>query len=85
MATVLPFKGILYNPEIITDAADVTTPPYDVISPDEQTAFYDRHPNNVIRLILNRTTDTDTEQDNPHTRSAAFFQQVAIRWSSQKG
>lgn len=75
MATVLPFKGILYNPAINADPADVTTPPYDVISPDEQAAFYDRHPNNIIRLILNRGKETDTATDNPHTRSAAYFRQ----------
>lgn len=75
MATVLPFQGILYNPEIIPDSGDVTTPPYDVISPEEQSAFYDRHPNNIIRLILNQATDADTAENNPHSRSAAFFQQ----------
>ncbi len=73
MATVRPFKGILYNPRIIADYADVTTPPYDVISPDEQAAFYAKHPNNVIRLILNRAEATDSVHDNPHTRAAAFF------------
>jgi len=78
MATVMPFKGILYNPENI-DSADVTTPPYDVISPDEQAAFYERHANNVIRLILGRAETTDAAQDNPHTRSAAHFR----RWMSQ--
>ena len=73
MATVLPFNGILYNEQILCEAADVTAPPYDVISPDEQKAFHDRHPNNVIRLILNPKTDVDTDTDNPHTRSAGFF------------
>jgi hypothetical protein len=75
MPTVMPLKGILYNPEKITDSAKVTTPPYDVISPDEQAAFYERHPNNAIRLILNRAETTDTERNNPHTRSAGFFRQ----------
>jgi uncharacterized protein (DUF1015 family) len=75
MATVMPLKGILYNPEKITDHADVTTPPYDVISPDEQAAFYERHPNNAIRLILNRAEAADAAKDNPHTRSAGFFRQ----------
>jgi uncharacterized protein (DUF1015 family) len=79
MATVLPFKGILYNPEKIADGSDVTTPPYDVISPNEQAAFYERHPNNIVRLILNRPQPTDTADDNPHTRSAACFQQ----WMSE--
>jgi len=76
MAAITPFKGIRYNPEKIASGADVTTPPYDVISPDEQAAFHDRHPNNVIRLILGQTRATDTGTDNPHTRSAAYFR----RW-----
>ena len=79
MATVLPFEGILYNPDKIADSADVTTPPYDVISPEEQSAYYERHPHNIIRLILNRIQPTDTEADNPHTRSAAYFKQ----WMSE--
>ena len=79
MATVLPLKGILYNPEKITDSADVTAPPYDVITPEAQAAFYERHPNNVIRLILGRSEATDTALDNPHTRSAIFFRQ----WMSE--
>ena len=75
MATVLPLKGILYNPEKIANIAQVTTPPYDVIAPDEQAAYYGRHPYNVIRLILGRTQATDTASDNPHTRSANFYRQ----------
>jgi uncharacterized protein (DUF1015 family) len=76
MATVLPFNGIRYNPEKVPDGATVTTPPYDVISPDEQASFYARHPNNVIRLILGHPNAGDSDKDNPHTRSAAFFR----RW-----
>ena len=75
MATVKPFRGILYNPQLIDDCAAVTTPPYDVISPEEQVAFYDRHPNNVIRLILGQTKATDNALDNPHTRSANYYQE----------
>jgi uncharacterized protein (DUF1015 family) len=75
MATVKPFRGILYNPEIVDDNAEVTTPPYDVISPEEQTAFHDRHPNNVIRLILGQPKATDNALDNPHTRSAQYYQE----------
>ncbi|MDL2270162.1 DUF1015 domain-containing protein [Desulfosarcina sp. OttesenSCG-928-G17] len=75
MATVLPFKGILYNPETIPDSAEVTSPPYDVISPEAQAAFHQRHPNNIIRLILGAPAPSDTPDNNPHTRSAAFFQE----------
>lgn len=73
MATVLPFNGIRYNPDKIADGALVTTPPYDVISPEEQSAFYARHPNNVIRLILGQAETGDTDTNNPHTRSADHF------------
>jgi uncharacterized protein (DUF1015 family) len=79
MATVMPLKGILYNPEKIPDSSKVTTPPYDVISPDEQAAFYERHPNNAIRLILNQAETTDTDRDNPHIRSAGYFR----KWISE--
>lgn len=79
MATVMPLKGILYNPDKIPDGSAVTTPPYDVITPDEQAAFYDRHPHNVIRLILGRAERGDTPRDNPHTRSAAYYRQ----WMSE--
>ena len=52
MAEVVPFKGVRYNPDLISDMADIVAPPYDAISPKEQDGFHQRHPNNVIRLIL---------------------------------
>lgn len=71
MATVLPFRGLTYNREKIGDLSVVTTPPYDVISPEEQEQAYACHPRNVIRLILGKTAGTDTETDNRYTRAAA--------------
>jgi uncharacterized protein (DUF1015 family) len=56
MADILPFCGIRYA-AAGGDLAPVMAPPYDVISPDEQAALYERHPNNVIRLILGREPD----------------------------
>ena len=73
MATIAPFKGILFAPEKVTDMSKVLTPPYDVISPEEQEAFYQAHPNCVIRLILGKTTPEDNEENNPHTRSAVHY------------
>jgi uncharacterized protein (DUF1015 family) len=37
--------------------ASVVAPPYDVISPAEQAALYDRSPYNAVRLILPREAD----------------------------
>lgn len=73
MATIVPFRGIVYNPEKVENMADIAIPPYDVITPQEQVAFYDRHPWNIIRLTLGKTSEKDTPQDNRHTRSAVFF------------
>ncbi len=74
MADIIPFRGIQYNTQKIDDLGDVTTPPYDVISEQEQLNFHERHPNNIIRLILGRQTDSDTDTDNVHTRAADYFQ-----------
>ncbi len=74
MAAIIAFRGILYNTEKITNISDVVTPPYDVISDKEQNAFYDRHPNSAVRLDKGKPANSDTDQDNPHTRAAAYFQ-----------
>jgi len=74
MAKIKPFKGIYYNPEKIYDLKDVTAPPYDVISPNEQQNYYKLHPQNIIRLILGRTSNLDTSQNNRYTRAAVTFE-----------
>ena len=74
MAAVVPFRGILYNPEKIQSLADVVTPPYDVISPQAQAAYYLRHPNSMVRLILGKKFENDASTQNPHTRAAEYYQ-----------
>ena len=73
MAEVIPFRGIVYNQQRITDLAAVCTPPYDVISPEEQERFYTADLYNVIRLILGRTSDSDTAADNRYTRAGRNY------------
>jgi len=52
MPELKPFKGIRYSSS--ADLKDLTCPPYDVISPDEQTRLHERHANNAVRLELAR-------------------------------
>lgn len=52
MAVIRPFKGIRYNQSQVDDLSAVVTPPYDVISADDRRWYMDRHPHNVVRLIL---------------------------------
>nr|HID59399.1 DUF1015 domain-containing protein [Desulfobacterales bacterium] len=73
MAKIIPFRGILYNPEVVPDLKLVTTPPYDVISQEDQEVFYRNHPKNIVRLILGKTYPSDTPKNNRYTRAANYF------------
>lgn len=75
MATIKPFRGIIYNQEKIKDLAKVMTPPYDVISPLEQQLYYQSHPYNVIRLILGKDLPQDNEKENKYTRAHRLFRE----------
>lgn len=76
---VRPFRALHYNPEKIEEIGLCLTQPYDVISPQEQEAYYRQHPHNVIRLILNREQPGDDEKDNPYTRARDHLGE----WKSQ--
>lgn len=54
MATIRPFRGVRYNPAIVGDLQHVVSPPYDVISPEQQTLLHLRSPYNAVHLDLNR-------------------------------
>ena len=56
MATIRPFRGLLYNTKAV-QLSEVVAPPYDVISPELQHRLYEKDPHNVVRLILNRDPD----------------------------
>ncbi|HHT9129545.1 MAG TPA: DUF1015 domain-containing protein [Candidatus Brocadiaceae bacterium] len=73
MAIIKPFRGLRYNQDIIKDISSVVTPPYDVISPQEQEKYYQIHLNNIIRLDFGKDFPGDTEQTNKYTRAAEFL------------
>ncbi len=73
MARIIPLKGVFYNPDKIHNLGDVTIPPYDVISKQEQLDFHNRHPYNIIRLTLGKQAENDTNKNNWHTKAAGFF------------
>ncbi len=52
---------------------DLVAPPFDVISPEEQSRYYARSPYNVIRLILGHQFAEDSTGDNRYTRARGFF------------
>jgi uncharacterized protein (DUF1015 family) len=56
MPTIRPFRGIRYNQSKVS-ITTVVAPPYDVISPEQQNAYYEKNPFNIVRLILGREED----------------------------
>ncbi len=71
MTRIQPFKGLRYAEGVADNPLDLLAPPYDVIPPSMQEALYARHPKNVVRLILGKQFDTDSDAENRYTRSAA--------------
>nr|HET6904744.1 DUF1015 domain-containing protein [Ktedonobacteraceae bacterium] len=71
MADVRALRGIRYNDEVVSDLAEVVTPPYDVISKEAQAKYYARNPYNVIRLELGEEQVGDNTLNNRYTRAAA--------------
>lgn len=70
MADVRPLQGFRYSPEVVSNLAQVVTPPFDVISAEAQERYYARDPYNVIRLELGKITPEDTTLNNRYTRAA---------------
>lgn len=70
MADIIPFKGLRYNDEIVGDISNVVTPPYDVISPEEQDNYYNVSEYNCIRLELSKAMPGDDDTNNKYTRAA---------------
>ncbi len=79
MVALRPFKGLRYNPRRVGGLENVICPPYDVISPSEQRALYDRSPYNLVRVELGLDQPGDDERDNRYTRAAA----ILAAWRSE--
>jgi len=73
MAILAPFRGIFYNQERIRDMSLVVTPPYDVISKEDQDRYHKRHPYNTVRLVLGKDHLGDNDKVNKYTRAADYL------------
>jgi len=68
-----PFCGVRYNSEQVVDISSVISPPYDVISTEEQRLYYKESPYNVIRLEFGEDLPGDTAESNKYTRAAGWL------------
>ena len=79
MAKIVPFRGLRYNAKNVADLYQVMAPPNDVISPDLQDRLYQRHPNNIVRLILGKILEGDDHGNSRYTRAAEAF----LEWQKE--
>jgi uncharacterized protein (DUF1015 family) len=66
---VRSFRALRYSRDAVPDMSRVVSPPYDVISPDEQQVLLDRDPRNVVRLDLPEV-EADDEPEDRYRRAA---------------
>jgi uncharacterized protein (DUF1015 family) len=72
MADILPFRALQYDSQQLK-LSDVVTQPYDKISPAMQARYYDLSSHNLVRIILGRRGETDTDKFNVYTRAAEYL------------
>ncbi|HEY7404223.1 MAG TPA: DUF1015 domain-containing protein [Candidatus Angelobacter sp.] len=72
MAEIIPFKALRYDPHQVK-LEDVLTQPYDKITPEMQGKYYERSPHNLVRIILGKAGETDTDSFNVYTRAAEYL------------
>ena len=72
MAEIIPFKALRYDPDQVK-LEDVLTQPYDKITPEMQSKYYERSAHNLVRIILGKAGETDTEAFNVYTRAVEYL------------
>ncbi|MBI5251190.1 MAG: DUF1015 domain-containing protein [Desulfomonile tiedjei] len=71
MPDIRPFQIVHYSDKHAGELNKLITPPYDIISPAEQEAFYRVNELNVIRLVLGKQYADDSDDNNRYTRAGA--------------
>jgi uncharacterized protein (DUF1015 family) len=74
MAKLYPFRSLRYASGKVP-IKKVVTQPYDKISKDMQDRYYAAHPNNIVRVILGKTSPDDTTFNNVYTRAAGYVRE----------
>ena len=72
MAEIIPFKALRYDPDQVK-LEDVLTQPYDKITPEMQSKYYERSAHNLVRIILGKGGETDTDDFNVYTRASEYL------------
>jgi len=75
MADIQPFRMVHYDRKFAKELDRLITPPYDVISPEQQESYYAAHEFNIIRLVLGKQYADDGQDNNRYTRANATLRE----------
>lgn len=75
--TVVPFCPVTFNPDL-ADLSDLIAPPYDTIDDEICRSLLNRHPHNIVRLILPQTISPPSSD--PYGAAARLWRE----WFRQK-
>tara|TARA_B100000315_G_scaffold257993_1_gene308703 strand:+ start:625 stop:1932 length:1308 start_codon:yes stop_codon:yes gene_type:complete len=73
MVDIRPFRGLRHAGISPDKIGDMTSPPYDVFSPELRRAYLERHPHNVVRLILGEILDGEADDSGRIGRAVGYM------------
>jgi uncharacterized protein (DUF1015 family) len=73
MAKIFPFQPFRYTAKAGT-LQTLVTQPYDKISPEMQQRYLEASPYNLVRIILGKRQESDSDTDNVYTRATRHLQ-----------
>jgi uncharacterized protein (DUF1015 family) len=74
MSVIKAFNGIVYNTAKVGDMNKIVCPPYDVISPEQETILKKRSPYNYIHVMLAKADAKHGSDDSRYAKAAETFQ-----------
>jgi len=73
MPQIKPFKAVYYNSRKIKDMEKVVSPPYDVISTEEQEYLHNLSPYNFTHIDFGKDASNDDKINNKYTRAKKIY------------
>ncbi len=70
---IKPFKAFRFDAAVVGDVGSCISPPYDVISAEQQQKLYEKSEYNIVRIIKGQTDASNGKSNNQYTRAADYF------------
>jgi uncharacterized protein (DUF1015 family) len=70
---IKPFRAFRFDADVVGDVGSCISPPYDVISDEEQQQLYEKSEYNIVRIIKGKTIASDYSSNNQYTRAAEYL------------